>query len=85
MRKQDGLRTFEGFATCMFDSHDHDLSPSWNFDWPMRPTSMAEDDDWLHNEHWELPVQDSPDFVRVQFLGCKFCVLGRQSAKELKS
>ena len=50
-RKQDGLRTLEGLATCMFDSRGRDLSASWNFDRPKRPTSMADDDEGLHDEH----------------------------------
>ena len=41
-RKQDGLRTLEGLATCMFDSRGHDLSASWNFNWPRR----APDEHW---------------------------------------
>ena len=80
MRKSDGLRAVEGFVNLSVR-----LARSRSFHVP--ETSMAEDDDWLHNEPRELPVQESLGLRASVFFvfGCKSCVLGRQSAKELKS
>ena len=52
MRKSDGLRAVEGFVNLSVR-----LAQSRSFHVP--ETSMAEDDDWLHNEPRELLVQES--------------------------
>ncbi len=47
---------------------------------------MAADDDWLLNEHRELPVQESLGLrASVFFFWLQVLRIGRQSAKELKS